>query len=655
MKRACIVSICLLVGFGANAQNAVAIDSLILSYKQNAGNRQALREIVNYYRTENLDSLRHYSNQLTELAGGNKELVNEVLLTRVNAFILFNHYDSAASLLQQLKLDESASPLIRVGHIMATGRILFFNQQYDKALENFYNARQQIKDNDLTELLPEAYADIASVLRQNNDLENCARYYALALAGATAMNNAELQVRVCYALCRIYNGGISVDLDSSVYYGELGMEIARKAGYNYGYATMVDIVTAPIIRQGQYRKGIQMAKEARRYIEKYNFPQRSLYYQILNEGFAYERLGVYDSAMLRMTEGATLRPTGIDHHRLKYLIHKSKGEYNQALQAYELYKTKYDSIVSGRNSASLSSLQARLEANINEQEVARLTQTAEVQALQLSQQRYFLGGLAILIILLLGGAVLIYRQRQIKQQQALTNMELEETRKRLALEQQYRASELKALRSQMNPHFIFNALNSIQEYIMMNEKKLAGKFLGKFADLMRIYLHHSQIKQITVAEEIEALTLYLELEKLRFEDTLSYQIQVDEHLDPGLITIPTFLIQPYVENAIKHGLLHKNTDRELSVAFHYHPDHQVLECEIVDNGIGRKKSGEINILRNPDHQSFGMSATKNRLELLNFNNKDRPIGETVYDLHNNNGEAIGTKVVLSIPILEFVS
>lgn len=214
-------------------------------------------------------------------------------------------------------------------------------------------------------------------------------------------------------------------------------------------------------------------------------------------------------------------------------------------------------------------------------------------------------------------------------------------------------SKLTAIQSQMNPHFIFNALNSIQEYIVSNEKKQATKYLGMFADLMRIYLRQGKIKTVNIAEEIEALNIYLELEKMRFEDSFTHTIQVDEGIDQETFSIPSLLIQPYVENALKHGLLHKKGKRELRINFRINSGMNNLICEIIDNGIGREKSQEINKMRNPGHKSFASSATKRRLELLNYNNKNI-IAEQTEDLRDEFGMGIGTKVTLSIP-MEFGS
>ncbi|MEQ8471747.1 MAG: histidine kinase [Marinoscillum sp.] len=243
--------------------------------------------------------------------------------------------------------------------------------------------------------------------------------------------------------------------------------------------------------------------------------------------------------------------------------------------------------------------------------------------------------LSLLFTLLVSGAVftMIYLRQKRKTQ----------------FQNELNESKLSAIRSQMNPHFIFNALNSIQDYIVLNEKKLASKFMGKFADLMRIYLNHSQLKSISVKEEVEALTLYLELEKLRFE-SLHFSIDVSLNLDPDLLEIPTLIIQPYVENALKHGLLHKKGEKRLSVAFTYEEQDHVVQCVVSDNGIGRRTSEQINRIRNPKHQSFATKATRNRLTILNAQS-DRELQERIIDRYDDQEQSLGTEVVLRIPVL----
>ena len=198
----------------------------------------------------------------------------------------------------------------------------------------------------------------------------------------------------------------------------------------------------------------------------------------------------------------------------------------------------------------------------------------------------------------------------------------------------------------MNPHFVFNALNSIQEYIMSNEKNLAGKYLGKFADLMRVYLHHSQVKVVTLKEELYALHLYVELESLRFENKLTYDISVEETIDTSH-EIPSLLIQPYVENSFKHGLLHIAHHKKLTITVTQEVN--ILVVAITDNGIGRRKSNELLKLRNRDHKSFANQANKNRIELLNYGRESK-IKDEIQDLENEVGEPLGTRVILHIPV-----
>lgn len=248
--------------------------------------------------------------------------------------------------------------------------------------------------------------------------------------------------------------------------------------------------------------------------------------------------------------------------------------------------------------------------------------------------------LLLVFLSLFGVIVLFYRNKL-----AIQEKEKELALKKANFESELAILKLENLKSQMNPHFIFNALNSIQEYIILNQRQLASSYLAKFADLIRAYLEHSSKGYISLKEEIECLNTYLELEKLRFEDKFNYFIQNNvQNVD---IKIPTMLIQPYVENAIKHGLLHKKDNRVLKINFVKLPQEQTIQCVIIDNGIGREKAAQ---LRNKKHSSFATRANQNRLELLNFG-KEKKIGVAIDDLKNENNKTNGTQVTLLIPIM----
>ncbi|WP_290799953.1 sensor histidine kinase [Flavobacterium sp.] len=248
----------------------------------------------------------------------------------------------------------------------------------------------------------------------------------------------------------------------------------------------------------------------------------------------------------------------------------------------------------------------------------------------------------LLVFLFIFGIIIVFYRNKL----AIQEKEKELALRNAKFESELAVLKLENLKSQMNPHFIFNALNSIQEYIVLNQKHLASSYLAKFADLIRAYLNHSSKGYISLKEEIECLNIYLELEKLRFEEKFTYVIAIGDVNEE--IKIPTMLIQPYVENAIKHGLLHKKEDRKLRVTFRMLLEEQMLQCVIIDNGIGREKATQ---LRQKKHLSFATQANQNRLELLNFG-KEKKIGVTIEDVLNENNEIQGTKVILLIPIIK---
>ena len=201
----------------------------------------------------------------------------------------------------------------------------------------------------------------------------------------------------------------------------------------------------------------------------------------------------------------------------------------------------------------------------------------------------------------------------------------------------------------MNPHFFYNALNTIQAYIFTNEKQKANAYLAKFSKLTRNVLEMSEKETISLNEEIEALKLYLELEKMRFSDQFNFDIVLENSLDKENIEFPPMLIQPYVENAIKHGLLHKKGEKELMITFR--KEQNLLIVLIDDNGIGRKRSKELNRIKSEKHQSFSSDANEKRLEILNKNAKSKAeIVLKFIDKQDINGVAIGTTVILSIPL-----
>jgi len=252
---------------------------------------------------------------------------------------------------------------------------------------------------------------------------------------------------------------------------------------------------------------------------------------------------------------------------------------------------------------------------------------------------------ALVIILFLSGIVAIHRF-QVHRFEA----EHKRLQERSELQKELRLSQMTALTAQMNPHFIFNALSSIQSFIFKNDKLNANIYLGKFSDLIRSILKFSEAIEISLEEEIKALKLYLDLENLRFNSQLNWTISVSDDINPENLMLPAMIIQPYVENAIKHGLGHKQENRELQIRFSLDKEGDVLRVEVEDNGIGRKRSSEINASRPGYHESFAHSATEKRLELLNQATPNQ-IGLTIADKISADGQPSGTLVIITLPLV----
>ena len=203
-------------------------------------------------------------------------------------------------------------------------------------------------------------------------------------------------------------------------------------------------------------------------------------------------------------------------------------------------------------------------------------------------------------------------------------------------------ARLTALRAQMNPHFMYNVLNSIQSLVYANKHDEASYYIGKFADLTRKFLELSANETITVREEKEILISYLELERLRFGEEFSYQVSVDDTIDSGMSSIPTLMIQPFVENSLKHGLLHKEGPKFLNVEFK--ESLNALVVIVTDNGIGRKKAGEINARRGEKKASYATHALRMKVDLLNRTRR-KPIK---IDITDGVG-GVGTIVMIEFP------
>ncbi len=314
-----------------------------------------------------------------------------------------------------------------------------------------------------------------------------------------------------------------------------------------------------------------------------------------------------------------------------------------ALNASLFYK---DSLLTIQKAASLQELITKYETEKKELTIREQTEKLKVQELESARKN-----LIIMTVLIIFAAVAvatafyvrIYRQ---KKKHEMLQMELEQNEKRRRLEVDLIQSELKGIKAQMNPHFIYNVLNSIQSFVYANRKNDASEYLTKFSDMMRKALELSGQSSISLKEEMEALELYLEMERLCMGEEMSFVVQAEDTLDIYSTQIPSMIVQPFAENAVKHGLLHKTGERKLFVRFRR--ENKILVVEIEDNGIGREAAGQINSKKISKPKSFATEAVANRIELLNRTLVRKITTETLDKVEH--GEPVGTRVRIQIPM-----
>ncbi|PQJ78627.1 tetratricopeptide repeat-containing sensor histidine kinase [Polaribacter porphyrae] len=326
-------------------------------------------------------------------------------------------------------------------------------------------------------------------------------------------------------------------------------------------------------------------------------------------------------------------------HNQKMLanLYEKKGAYQKSLDYLKKDIILTDSILGIEKQKAIANLEVKYKTEKIKRDKDIIEKKSKILELENQKNRNLFTGSLIIILLILVAGLFYYSRLKVKKQAALTALELAATKKRLALEKQYKNSELRALKAQMNPHFIFNAMNSIQSLILKDNKHEAYTYLTKFASLLRENLNISEKSFVNFEEELSLLEKYLELEKLRFREGFEYTIKGANAVEN--IKIPSMIIQPFVENAIKHGLIHK-TDGVKKLQIDFFLD-DVFTCIITDNGVGFKASKKIN-KNNGKETSFSTKSIKEKLQFLEEYYKMN-IGFSYEDIKN------GTKVIIKVP------
>lgn len=412
-------------------------------------------------------------------------------------------------------------------------------------------------------------------------------------------------------------------------YYRTAIDICRESSFVSGEMVMLASLGHLNMEMGNYEEAKNNLKRPLPFFEQNN--------QLSSIAGCYYNLGLVSSSENDHVEAIRLHRKALaiyeklgslhfiqETNKQLYFAYSITRNYDEAKQALKNHKVIKDSIDSKEKRALAAELQTKYETEKKEAEIVSLSQQASIQSLEIKQknQAIVIGLFGFAFVLAV--SYLVYKQRISKREQTQTE-----------LEQRF-------LRSQLNPHFISNALVAVQSFMLNNDTEAAATYLAKFSKLMREILENSRKEFIPVEEEINMLSNYLDIHKLRFKDSFQYSISIDENINPEEDTIPPMFVQPFVENSIEHGII--NAQGKGTIDLNFVKQDGYISIAVKDNGGGLVLSQH----KSESHNSLSTAIIKERMELFNQSLKNK-IQLVLGEIKNEKGEIAGTKVELKVP------
>ncbi len=527
--------------------------------------------------------------------------------------------------LASAELTENNSEIAKISMNMA-GNYNFLGD-YNNAIKYGLNALKIKESNNLWERICYHYMAMSNIFKETGDLDKREEY----VMQAYRMKDVEGCASVG-DIAKIYNGlgGIAeqrFEHEKALAYYDTLKQFSLKEHFESGVNTA--LVNSALIYQEleQFEKALELLGEAEQ------FSNRTPYDTIFSNNCKtelYLSLGQTEKALDLAEENyAKEELIYYSAERLKclgflYEVNFRLKNYNEAYRWNDSLQNYEDYVRDEDVRTTIAELEMQYQTEKKEQQIELLQAENRIR----TQEKYVYFSLSVVLLLLFLVGTLLYFKN--KRETHIQHLELRQ----------------QLLRSQMNPHFLFNALGSIQNFMYKNEAKKAAVYLGNFASLTRSILENSTAEKITLEEDIATLVNYIELEKMRFKDQFHYDIFIDEKLDTECIRIPPMLVQPFVENAIKHGLKNLEYKGELNLSFK-EEDAGSLAITVKDNGHGLNHKKDLDTEKT--HRSMSMSIFKNRRTILS-KKYNKEIEFQAVDLGETNPNKKGTEVRIVIPL-----
>nr|WP_298998423.1 tetratricopeptide repeat protein [uncultured Allomuricauda sp.] len=456
-----------------------------------------------------------------------------------------------------------------------------------------------------------------------------------------------------YLKNKVLNNLATIDYDNKDYASALSkyleaVEYSKEQGDNVGLASVYTNIGSCYIKLKKWDFAQDKLEKALELAQQLSLKQLtpSIYYfmaDLMLQQKRYKEALAYSKKNLESLDKAGFQ-LNKEGHEIAYKINSESGDLTQAIYHLNNTMAYKDSLLNETKVKEIQNLQIQHDVYLKDKEIKENELQLELLNAQMSlNQKRFVYLLVISFLLLMSAGLLYFKYEDKKKSNRIFQEKNELISKQNQTIEKINAElEKRMLRAQMNPHFIFNSLNSIQHLILnSSDKEDSLKYLTKFSKLLRQVLESSVNLNLFLKEEIELLKIYLELESLRFDNAFSFKIIVDDNLDVEEYEIPLLLVQPYVENAIVHGLMPKEGSKQLTITFNDLEEY--IECIVEDNGVGIHSSNAEN--QKSDGPSRGMSITAKRIDALK-----RVSNEQLVTVKNYNGkDKTGTKVTILIP------
>jgi len=520
-----------------------------------------------------------------------------------------------------------ASCLVNLGNAYKEKRYLIISLGY------YLDALKTLESLDHFRRISACYQNIGEVYSLQNDYDKALSYYKKAQQLSSQEGD---KMREASCLMNIgYVQAVSGKYQEARKHYDLALEYFKESGYTHEMDDCYILIGDSWLGEGNAQQAVLFFTEAEK-ISRQEEDKRKLaeIYCRMGEAFLLQgksRKAIqYCKRCLEIAKETDFLEIERKTYKILSEIYEQSGELSIAFDYFKEYSRLKDSIFNEHKYSALAELEIKYETEKKEQQLALYSEQAEVQRLKITQRNRMLIAIAAVLLLLLVLSYLLIRQNRLRARQ-----------KAVELEQ-------KLLRSQMNPHFIFNSLIAIQSFIYSKDALQAGDYLAKFAELVRHTLQSSRTELISLEKEIEMMKVYLDLQKLRFEEHFEYKLEVDDQLEVEDLYIPPMFAQPFIENAIEHGLRHRGPCGLVRIRYSM-KEQDVLQIKVTDNGIGREASAGLG--EKSGHKSMGIAITEERLGVLS-KKYNRKFTMQTRDLKDDEGSNAGFEVQIDVPVRE---